>query len=167
MDAHRFMAMALDPGAILRARSFAVGRWQQDVLLAVSGGTGTYSNLQVTGLPPGLSASISGSTIAITGTPTQSGTYANIVVSLQDSNNDQGGGTFSLTINPSAFDYDTTYPFGKHTLRRLVASGPWKGGASHGSTSRCQQTTSLAGPRASLARVATHRPRILRASPPQ
>jgi hypothetical protein len=34
MDPRRFMAMALDPGAILRARGFTVDRWQTDVLLS-------------------------------------------------------------------------------------------------------------------------------------
>jgi hypothetical protein len=34
MDPRRFMAMALDPGAILRARGFTVNRWQIDVLLS-------------------------------------------------------------------------------------------------------------------------------------
>src|SRR6266702_4841301 len=34
MDPRRFMAMALDPGAILRARGLTVDRWQTDVLLS-------------------------------------------------------------------------------------------------------------------------------------
>jgi hypothetical protein len=33
MDALRLMSIALDPGAILRARGFAVDAWQRDVLL--------------------------------------------------------------------------------------------------------------------------------------
>ncbi len=69
-----------------------------DGTISVSGGSGTYSNLQVTGLPTGLSASLSGSTITITGTPTQSGTF-DLGVSLQDSNGAQGTGSDTLTIN--------------------------------------------------------------------
>jgi hypothetical protein len=34
MDTRQLLAMALDPGAILRARGFAVDRWQADVLLS-------------------------------------------------------------------------------------------------------------------------------------
>jgi phage terminase large subunit-like protein len=34
MDTRQVLAMALDPGAILRARGFAVDRWQADVLLS-------------------------------------------------------------------------------------------------------------------------------------
>jgi hypothetical protein len=34
MDTRQLLAMALDPGAILRARGFAVDKWQTDVLLS-------------------------------------------------------------------------------------------------------------------------------------
>ncbi len=67
--------------------------------IAVSYGSGSYSHLQVTGLPAGLSASLSGSTITMSGTPTQVGTFSNIVVSLQDNSGIQGSRTYSLTIN--------------------------------------------------------------------
>ena len=70
-------------------------------MILVSGGTGNYGNLQVTGLPAGLSAALSGSTITISGTPTQSGTFSNIAVSLQDGNGDLGSGAESLTVNPA------------------------------------------------------------------
>jgi hypothetical protein len=69
--------------------------------IALSGGTGPYSNLAVTGLPPGLSASLAGSTISLSGTPTQTGTFNNIVVSLADSGGGTDAGTYSLTINPA------------------------------------------------------------------
>ena len=70
-----------------------------DGTIAVSGGTGSYTNLAVTGLPTGLSAKLSGSTITVSGTPTQSGMFSHIAVSLQDSNGDKGSRTESLTIN--------------------------------------------------------------------
>jgi hypothetical protein len=54
--------------------------------------------LHVAGLPAGLSAKISGSTIAVTGTPAQSGTFSNIAVSLVDSDGDTGSGTETLTV---------------------------------------------------------------------
>ncbi len=68
--------------------------------IPVSGGTGTYSHLSVTGLPPGLMASLSGSTVLISGTPTQSGMSGQVVVSLQDATGATASGTYSLTINP-------------------------------------------------------------------
>src|SRR5439155_1133161 len=41
--------------------------------ITVSGGTGPYSGLTATGLPAGLAASLSGSTITVSGTPTSAG----------------------------------------------------------------------------------------------
>ncbi len=69
--------------------------------IAVSGGNGDYQNLEVTGLPPGLSAQLSGNSIAITGTPTQSGAYRAIDVTVQDSAGDKGNGTYSLIVSPA------------------------------------------------------------------
>jgi hypothetical protein len=70
-------------------------------MIAVSGGTGSYSSLSVTGLPNGLSAALSGSTINVIGTPTQSGTFSDIAVSLKDTGGTMGQATESLTINPA------------------------------------------------------------------
>src|SRR5262249_51521404 len=41
----------------------------------ITGGSGTYSALNVTGLPSGLTASLSGTTLTISGTPTVAGTF--------------------------------------------------------------------------------------------
>jgi len=68
--------------------------------IPVGGGSGAYQNLNVSGLPNGLAASLSGNTISISGTPTQAGTFT-LDVSLQDSNGDTGSGTDTLTINPA------------------------------------------------------------------
>jgi len=54
----------------------------------------------VTGLPAGLSAALSGSTITLSGTPTATGTFNNIQVSVQDATAASASGTFSITINP-------------------------------------------------------------------
>jgi hypothetical protein len=83
-----------------------------DGTIPVSGGSGSYSNLVVTGLPSGLTASLSGSTINVTGTPIESGTFSNITVSLQDSDEQKGDGTETLTINPALRlgDLDGTDP---------------------------------------------------------
>ena len=69
--------------------------------ISVSGGSGRYSGLQVSGLPAGLSAALSGHAILVRGTPTQQGTFKNIAVTLQDSQGESGSGTYSMTINPA------------------------------------------------------------------
>ncbi len=77
--------------------------------IAVSGGSGTYSNLNVTGLPSGLSANLSGDTIEVTGTPTESGTFS-LTASVQDSNGASGTGTDSLTINAAQLNLGPLNP---------------------------------------------------------
>lgn len=88
-------AVTLGP---LAPTTWAVNQPGYSGAVSVSGGSGVYSNLQVSGLPIGLSAALSGSTIFITGEPTQSGTFDDIAVSVQDSNGTMGSGTYSLTI---------------------------------------------------------------------
>ncbi len=89
-------ALALGP---LSPTQWDVNRPGYNGAIAVSGGTGSYRNLWVTGLPPGLAAKLSGSTITVSGTPTRAGTFSNIAVSLKDSAGTPGNGTYSLTIN--------------------------------------------------------------------
>lgn len=85
-------------------------QWQENQLgydgtIPVNGGAGGYQNLQISGLPPGLSATILSSTIngqqsgtiTISGTPTQSGTFT-LTTTLQDGKGDTGTGTETLTI---------------------------------------------------------------------
>jgi large repetitive protein len=67
--------------------------------IAISNGTAPFGNLMVSGLPAGLSASINGSTISIGGTPTQTGTFNNIHVSMTDAAGASASGTYTLTIN--------------------------------------------------------------------
>jgi hypothetical protein len=67
--------------------------------IAVSGGSGGYRNLAVTGLPSWLTASLSGGQVVLDGTPTQSGTYGNIKVSVQDSRGATVCETFSFSAN--------------------------------------------------------------------
>jgi hypothetical protein len=78
-------------------------QWNQgqpgyDGTIQITGGTGLYSNATVAGLPAGLSYSLQGGTISITGTPSQGGVFT-LDVSAQDSDGEQGTGTYSLTIN--------------------------------------------------------------------
>ncbi len=68
--------------------------------IAVSGGTSPYSGLVAPGFPAGLSASMSGNTISITGTPTQGGAVSMVQVSANDAAGHSASGTYTLTINP-------------------------------------------------------------------
>jgi hypothetical protein len=61
--------------------------------IAISGGTGAFNNLTVSGLPAGLSASLSGTTIDLSGTPTATGTFNNISVSVTDATGATASGT--------------------------------------------------------------------------
>ncbi len=70
--------------------------------LTAEGGSGGYNSLQASGLPPGLGAALTGNTVTISGTPSQSGTFSNITISVQDSNHDTGSGTYSVTVNPAS-----------------------------------------------------------------
>ncbi len=103
--------VAPNPNAIslgsLTPTQWIVNQPGYDGTISVTGGSGEYQNLQVSGLPAGLKATVSSSTvneqlsgtITITGTPTQSGTFT-LTTTLQDGNGDTGSGTESLTITP-------------------------------------------------------------------
>ena len=93
--------------------SLSPTRWQvhqpgYDGTIAVTGGSGAYKNLQVSGLPSGLSFTVLSSTvngqqsgtITIGGTPTQSGTFI-LTTTVQDGNGDTVQGTETLTITPA------------------------------------------------------------------
>jgi hypothetical protein len=69
--------------------------------LPVRSGVKPYSNLSVSGLPPGLSAALdsSTSTITLSGTPTAAGTFT-VQVSVADSRGTTDDGTYTITINP-------------------------------------------------------------------
>jgi hypothetical protein len=68
--------------------------------VSILGGTTPTGNLTATGLPAGLSATQSGNTITISGTPTSAGSFSNIQLTVQDSVGATASGTYSLTINP-------------------------------------------------------------------
>ncbi len=69
--------------------------------IAVSGGSGPYSITAQSGLPTGLTATLSGSTISLTGTPTSAGTFASGSVTVKDSTGATATDSFSVTINPA------------------------------------------------------------------
>src|SRR5262249_17147514 len=59
--------------------------------IGITSGTAPYDGLTATGLPAGLSASLSGSTIIVSGTPTAPGTYNNINIAIGDANGNRAG----------------------------------------------------------------------------
>jgi autotransporter-associated beta strand protein len=68
----------------------------------ITGGSGTYSGLDVTGLPNGLTASLSGATLTISGTPTVAGAFTLGITLHDDGNNsDSNVASESLTVNPT------------------------------------------------------------------
>jgi hypothetical protein len=66
--------------------------------IAVSGGTGGYGGLTVTGLPPGLSAMLSSNAITLQGTPSQLGSYW-VTLSLKDGLGAVASGSYALAAN--------------------------------------------------------------------
>jgi Putative Ig domain len=91
---------ALSLGALTPA-VWTVNKSGYKGVIKVTGGSGAYSNLQITGMPAGLTDSLSGSTISIQGTPTQTGTFT-LNVSLEDSEGFQASGTYNLLITATA-----------------------------------------------------------------
>ena len=79
-----------------------------------SSGSGTYTSYSSSSLPPGLTISPSG---VISGTPTQTGIFNNVYISVTDSSGSTGtGGPFSInvgpqvTTGPSTGFVNNTYP---------------------------------------------------------
>jgi GH24 family phage-related lysozyme (muramidase) len=94
----------------LNPTEWTVNQPGYDGTINVGGGSGSYGNLQVSGLPPGLSAALSGSTIHVTGTPSASGTFGNIQVTVQDANETTGIGTYTLTVDSTALTLGSLSP---------------------------------------------------------
>src|SRR5207245_1671940 len=67
--------------------------------LTVSGGTGSLSNLTFSGLPTGLTASLSGTTVTIGGTPTAAADFNAISINAQDTSAATASGMFDIHIN--------------------------------------------------------------------
>ena len=74
--------LAASPGVAvgnLTETKWSVGEPGFNGTMAISAGTGSFALTGVTGLPPGLSATLSGATVSIKGMPLQVGTYAGSV----------------------------------------------------------------------------------------
>jgi hypothetical protein len=67
--------------------------------IPVSGGTGALTVSAQSNMPPGLSATMVGSNITFTGTPTSTGTYSNVQLTVLDAAGATSTGTYSITIN--------------------------------------------------------------------
>src|SRR5262249_52619022 len=67
--------------------------------IAVYGGTGPLGGLTATGLPPGLTASLSGSSITLSGTPTATGYYSPITLGVVDAAGARVSSSYALTIS--------------------------------------------------------------------
>ena len=85
----------------LSATQWTVNQAGFNGTIGVTGGTGAFSNLTWSGLPSGLSASLSGNTITVSGTPTATGTFSNFAVSVRDAAGAVASSTYSITINPA------------------------------------------------------------------
>ena len=70
--------------------------------IPVNGGTGPFTVVAQSNLPPGLTATVAGASVVFTGTPTAAGTFGSISVTVQDASGATATGTFSITINPAA-----------------------------------------------------------------
>jgi sugar lactone lactonase YvrE len=68
--------------------------------IPVSGGLAPFGNLTVAGLPAGLTASLSGSSVIVSGTPTSTGTFS-ITASVNDVTGALATASYSLTVNPA------------------------------------------------------------------
>jgi streptogramin lyase len=67
--------------------------------MASTGGTGPFQLTSVKGLPPGLTAGVSGDTIHLTGTPGTSGTFAGSIT-IRDAAGMSVATTFTIVVNP-------------------------------------------------------------------
>jgi Putative Ig domain/NHL repeat len=97
---HRIREVLVTPTlGTLSSTAWTVNQPNYNGSVAIVGGTAPYGNLSATGLPPGLTAALSGSTITLSGTPTTTGTYGSVTLSVQDAGGNTASRTFSITIN--------------------------------------------------------------------
>ena len=85
--------------------------------ITVSGGTGPFGGLTATGLPAGLTASLSGNTITLSGPPSTAGYYAQVTLGVVDAAGASVRTTYIITINAAM-------TMGALTLNQWQASEP-------------------------------------------
>jgi hypothetical protein len=97
---HRIREVLITPTlGTLSATAWTVNQPGFSGSVAIVGGTAPYGNLSAAGLPPGLTAALSRSTITLSGTPTTAGTYSNVTLSIQDAGGIIASRTFTSIIN--------------------------------------------------------------------
>ena len=69
--------------------------------IPVSNGTGPLTVHAQSNLPTGLTATITGTNVTFTGTPTVAGTFSNVQLTVKDAAGATVSGTFTITINPA------------------------------------------------------------------
>jgi hypothetical protein len=93
--------------------------WQAKFTMKVSGGTAPYKLSSIGGLPSGMKATLSGSTITISGKPAMLGSF-NCAVNLTDSKGIKPSNpSFVLTINAAAIGQSNGVLTGNATLTNL------------------------------------------------
>jgi len=83
----------------LTATQWTVGEAGFSGTMTIGGGTGTVIIVASSGLPTGLTATVSGRTISFTGTPSVAGTFAGGNITVEDAVGARVTRAFSITIN--------------------------------------------------------------------
>src|SRR5262249_45032107 len=95
-------SFTINPVATLGALSqtqWTVGQAGFSGTIPTSGGTGPLTVSAQSNLPPGLSATTAGSLVTFTGTPTRSGTYNNVQLTVVDAAGAMSSATYAITIS--------------------------------------------------------------------
>src|SRR5207253_1604814 len=85
----------------LTAAQWTVGQAGYPGAIPVSGGTGSFTLVAQSNLPPGLTAVLSGNSVLFTGTPTAAGTFASGTVTGHDATGATAMGAFTFTVSPA------------------------------------------------------------------
>src|SRR5262249_2920922 len=86
------------PGA-LTSNQWEVGQPGYPGSIPISGGTGSFTVVDQSDLPPGLGAAVAGTNAVFPGTPTSAGPFAGGLVTVQDATGATATATFTITIN--------------------------------------------------------------------
>jgi microcystin-dependent protein len=85
--------------ASLTLPQWTVNQAGYSVTIPISNGFGPFTVVTQSGLPAGLTATVTGASVTFNGTPTVAGVFSNLQITVQDSNGVTASRTFSITIN--------------------------------------------------------------------
>ena len=108
----RTFSITINPTASvgnLTATQWTVGKGNFTGVMTISAGTAPFSITSASGLPAGMTASVTGNTIHFAGTPTTAGTFAGTII-LHDAAGASISKTFTITINPPVQITTTALP---------------------------------------------------------